>query len=107
MKIMKNMMAPLMGIISALLIVFTQVSGPNDPEYAGSVFSWNLYVFFPLLILSLIFSLISGICLITYWNHNKDRSYILITLSLVANIPCAAITVLVFWNIVSISLSCI
>ena len=62
------------GVMSAALIGITYTKQPENPDYAGSIFSYNLSFFFPLLTLSFICLLICIIYLSRFIREKKREN---------------------------------
>lgn len=64
----------ILGIISSIIIISTYLKQPEDIDYAGSRFAYNISFYFPLFFLSLIFGLIGLIYFIKYIRSKEPKS---------------------------------
>ena len=75
------------GIASTLAIVATYVWIPKDPDFAGSVFGWNLTFYLPMLALSFACWVAALVFYIGFLRQNENRSGIKIASPVLLFIP--------------------
>jgi len=65
-----------MAVISSLAIAATYMSHPDDPDYAGSIFAWNIMFYYPIIALSFICWAIALVFYLIFLRQKVGRTWL-------------------------------